>query len=187
MAITKFTHGAWIVLLLIPILIAMFRAIHRHYEHVAEQLSLTGRWPAEIGRHTVIVPVGGLHRGVIKALNYARALRGDLHAVTVEISPEATMQLQERWKEVVPDVPLEVIPSPYRSVIRPLVDYVNTFITEESDYATIVMPEFVPTKWWHQLLHNQTAWALKLEMIYGRKDSRGRRRIVTDVPFYLVK
>ena len=187
MAITKFTHGAWVVLLLIPVLIYGFRAIHKHYEEVAEQLSLSGRWPVKVGRHTVVVPVSTLHRGVIKAVQYARALGSELHAVTIEIDPESTARLAERWNEVFPDVPLEVIPSPYRSVITPLVDFVNAFIMTDEDYVTIVLPEFVPTKWWHQLLHNQTALVLKLTLTYGRKDTRGRHRIVTDVPFYLVK
>jgi amino acid transporter len=187
MAITKFTHGAWVVLLLIPLLMSCFRAIRKHYDEVAEQLSLSGRWPVKVGRHTIVVPVSTLHRGVIKAVRYAQVLCGNLHAVTIEVDSESTSRLAERWAEVFPDVPLEVIPSPYRSVITPLVDFVNGFIVNDEDYVTIVLPEFVPTKWWHQLLHNQTALMLKLTLTYGRKDTRGRHRIVTDVPFYLVK
>ena len=187
MAVTKFTHGAWVVLLLMPVLIAGFRAIHRHYEEVANQLSLSGHWPAQVGRHTVIVPVAGMHRGVLKAVYYAQAICGELRVVTVAINPEQTEKLVGRWHQVLPDVPLEVIPSPYRSVIEPLIDYVNSFIEKEGDYTTIVLPEFVPAHWWHQLLHNQTAWALKLALIYGRKEFRGHYRIVTDVPFCLIK
>lgn len=186
-AITKFTGGAWIILLLVPTLVFIFRQIHRHYENVAEQLSLAGRWPVAVRRHTIIVPVADLHRGVIKAVEYAQALGGNLRAVTVEINPEATEALRHRWAEALPQVTLHVVPSPYRSVTEPLVEFIDQFVQEEGDYVTVLVPEFVPARWWHHLLHNQTALALKLALLYGRQDWRGRFRIITDVPFYLSK
>jgi amino acid transporter len=182
---TKLVHGAWIVLFLLLALLLVFRAIHRHYEDVAEQLSLKRRWPTPVRQHTVIVPVAGLHRGVLKAVQYAQILGGDLHIVTVEIDPQETERLCRRWQDVLPETPLEVLPSPYRSVIAPLLEFVEGFLGEEGDYVTLVVPEFVPARWWHHLLHNETAWALKLALLYGRYSWRGRFRIITDVPFYL--
>lgn len=186
MAVTKFVHGAWIVLTLIPLLVMMFKAIHHHYEEVAEQLSLSLRWPVPVKKHTIVVPVAGLHRGVVKAVYYAKALGEDVHVVTVDVTPEETAKLQERWKQYLPDIPLEVLPSPYRSVVEPLMDYVNQFIDEDGHYVTIVLPEFVPARWWHFFLHNQTALVLKWALNYARRDTnQGRFRIITDVPFYL--
>jgi hypothetical protein len=184
-AATKLAHGAWIVLLLLVLLVLGFRAIHSHYRAVAEQLSLTQRWPTPVRRHTVIVPVAGLHRGVLKAVHYARTLGGDLHVVTAEVDAQETEQLSSQWHEVLTEVPLEVLPSPYRSVVTPLLEFIDGFLREEGDYVTVVVPEFVPARWWHHLLHNETAWLLKLALLYGRRDWRGRFRIITDVPFYL--
>ncbi len=184
-AATKFTHGAWFILLLIPTLVIVFKAIHRHYEQVSDQLALTGRWPVMMHHHTTIVPIADLHRGVIKAVDYGQALGGQLHVVTVEIDPEATASLLARWVDVFPNLALEVIPSPYRSVSEPLLEYIDQFVQQEGDYVTVLVPEFVPAKWWHHLLHNETAWALKLALLYNRRDWRGRFRIITNVPFYL--
>jgi amino acid transporter len=184
-AATKFVHGAWIVLLLIPLLVQGFRTIYRHYDEVAGQLSLTQPWPGPVCRHTVIVPVAGLHRGVLKAIQYAQVLGGDLHIVTVEIDSKETAELRTRWQKVLPENSLEVLPSPYRSVIAPLLEFIDRFVDEEDHYVTVVVPEFVPTRWWHHLLHNQTAWMLKVALLYARRDWRGRFRIITDVPFYL--
>jgi amino acid transporter len=184
-AATKFVHGAWIVLLLIPLLVQGFRTIHRHYDEVAQQLSLTQPWPGPVLQHTVIVPVAGLHRGVLKAVQYAQVLGGKLHIVTVESDPQETAKLRDRWQEVLPEVSLKILPSPYRSVMAPLLEYIDRFVDEEDHYVTVVVPEFVPTRWWHHLLHNQTAWMLKVALLYARRDWRGRFRIITDVPFYL--
>jgi amino acid transporter len=186
-AATKFTHGAWVILLLIPLLVIGFRHIRRHYEEVGQQLSLAERWPTPVRRHTIIVPVAGLHRGVIKAVRYGQILGGDLRTVTVEVDPEATVELCHRWKKALPDVSLEVLPSPYRSVIGPLLEFIDQFVQDEGDYVTVLVPEFVPARWWHHLLHNETAWALKIALLYNRRDWRGRFRIITDVPFYLSK
>ena len=184
-AVTKFVHGAWIILLLIPLLVLGLRAIHRHYEEVADQLSLSRQWPTPVRRHTVIVPVAGLHRGVLKAVHYAQTLGGDLHAVSVEIDLAETERLSARWQEVLPAIPLEVLSSPYRSVVEPLLEFIEHFTEEEGDYVTVVVPEFVPARWWHHLLHNETAWLLKLSLLYARRGWQGRFRIITEVPFYL--
>lgn len=184
-AATKFVHGAWMVLLLILFLVQVFRAIRQHYEEVAEQLSLSKPWPVPALKHTVIVPVAGLHRGVVKAIQYAQSLGGDLHVVTVEIDSQETAKILARWQKALPEISLETLPSPYRSVIAPLLKFIDRFVDEEGNYVTVVVPEFVPSRWWHHLLHNQTAWLLKVAFLYARRGWRGRFRIITNVPFYL--
>ncbi|MGQ9457449.1 MAG: APC family permease [Anaerolineae bacterium] len=184
-AATKFIHGAWIVMVLIPSLICGFLSIHRHYEDVARELSLKQPWPGPVHRHTVIVPIAGLHRGVVKALRYAQVLGGDLHVVTVEIDPQETADLLERCRRYLPGIPVEVLASPYRSVVEPLVEYIESFVDDRDHYVTVVIPQFVPRRWWHHLLHNQTAIALQWRLVFSHRDWRGRFRVVTEVPFYL--
>ncbi len=184
-AASKFIYGAWIILILIPVIIKLFHSIRDHYELVAKSLSMDNLLPKPVHKHTIIVPVASLHRGVYKAMQYAQTLGGDLRAVTVELDPEAVQQLQVRWQEYYPAVTLVVIPSPYRSVVDPLVDYIHEHIQEEGDYVTVVMPEFVPARRWHNLLHNQTAWTLKLALLYRKQGWQDRFRIITEVPFYL--
>ncbi len=186
-AAMKFIHGAWIVLLLIPLFVKLFLDIHAHYISLASQLSMKKELPPPVRRHTVVLPVSGLHRGVVKALHYAKELKGDLHVVMVDIDQENTKKQLERWRKWFPDLKIEVIPSPYRSVVDPLVEYIDGFVEEDGDFVTIVMPEFVPAKWWHHLLHNETAWALKVRLLFTKPDWRKRYRIITDVPFYLKK
>ncbi len=183
---TKFIHGAWIVLALIPVLVRMFLAIREHYDHVAEQLTVEKRPPMPVKQHTVIVPVGDVHRGVLKAMFYAQSLGGTLKPVFIDINPERTERVKQKWQRYFPDVELVILPSPYRSVIGPLVDFIDSHIQEEGHYVTVVIPEFVPAKWWHNLLHNQTAWALRVTLLY-RRNWQGRFRILTSVPFYLAK
>lgn len=185
-AATKFVRGAWIVLVLIPLLVRMFLAIRQHYDLVADQLTVEKRPPAPVRKHTVIVPIGDVHRGVLKAMYYARALGGTLKPVLVDINPEHTARVKQKWRRYFPDVELVVIPSPYRSVVGPLVEFIDSHIQEEGDYVTVVIPEFVTAKWWQNFLHNQTAWALRLALLY-RRNWQGRFRMLTSVPFYLAR
>jgi len=186
-ASSKFTHGAWIILLLIPAQVMAFRAIYKHYMELNNQLSLDKDWPPEVTRHTVIIPVAGIHRGIVKAVNYGKMLNGDLYAITVDIVPEQTDALCKKWTEIFPDVRLMVLPSPYRSVVDPLVDFMDEYVKEEGDYVTVLVPEFVPAKWWHHLLHNQMARILRWRMLYARRNWPGRYRIISEVPFYLAR
>jgi len=178
-AATKFTHGAWIVVFLIPTLVVMFLGVHRHYEKVAEQLSLEGFAPPPPMTTTVLVLVGDLHRGVIKAIQYAQALSPNAKAVFVETDPERTRKLEEKWRKMGMGVPLIVLTSPYRSLLGPLLEYIDHLQTDENHVVTIVLPEFIPARWWQLGLHNQTALLIKGAMLF-RKNV-----IVTDVPFHL--
>jgi hypothetical protein len=179
-AATKFSHGAWMIVLLIPILVGLFLMIHRHYADVAHQLSLDDyEGPPPID-HTVLVLVGDLHRGVAAALLYAQTLSASVKAVYVEMDPERTRKLEEKWGKWGLGVPLVVLSSPYRSLLTPFVDYINHLLARgENPVVTIVIPEFVPARWWQQLLHNQTALLIKGALLFRK------RVVVVDVPFHL--
>jgi amino acid transporter len=182
-AATKFTHGAWIVVVLIPILVLAFRAVAGHYRQVAQQLSLEGYGGPPPIRHTVLVPVGDVHRGVVKAVQYAKLLSPEAKAVYVETDPEQTRKIEEKWTKWGMSVPLVILTSPYRSVLTPLLEYID-HLQEPRDeikrLVTIVIPEFIPAHWWQHLLHNQTALLIKGALLF-RRDV-----IVTDVPYHLV-
>ncbi len=179
-AATKFMDGAWIVILLIGLLIMLFLAIRSHYDSVARQLSLEGLEPPPALGTTVLVLVGDLHRGVIQAIQYAQALSPSAKAVYVETDPERTRRLEERWGKWGMGAPLVVLTSPYRSLLGPLVDYIDHLREATPNHmVTLVLPEFIPARWWQQLLHNQTALLIKGAMLF-RKNV-----VVTDVPYHL--
>ena len=178
--VTKFTDGAWIVMLLIPILVLGFLMVHRHYADVARQLSLEGYGGPPPIEHTVLVLVGDLHRGVAAALRYAQALSPSVKAVYVELDPDRTRKLEERWGKWGLGIPLVVLTSPYRSLLAPFLEYVNHLLAlGQNHVVTIVIPEFVPARWWQHLLHNQTALLIKGALLF-RKGI-----VVVDVPFHL--
>ena len=183
LTVTKFTDGAWIVVVVIPALVAVFLIIHRHYEEVAEELSLAGLAEAPPFQHTVLVPIGDLHRGVVRALQYARTLAAPdvvVRAVYVETDPARTARLEEKWGQWGLGVPLVVLTSPYRSLLRPLLDYIDKIQARgEDQMITIVVPEFLPRKWWQHILHNQTALVIKAALLF-RKNT-----VVADVPYLL--
>ena len=184
---TKFLHGAWIVLVLIPANIWMMYRIQRHYQEVRNQLTLEGaQIPDPIRRHKVVIPVGDLHRGVLPALRYAKSLSGDVVAVAVDIDPQRTRNLKEKWERWGMGVPLRVLSSPYRSVLEPLLRFLDGLEWETGfdQQITVVLPEFVPAKWWHFFLHGQTALLLKLTLYFRRRQGH-RVTVVTDVPYYL--
>ncbi len=180
-AVTKFSHGAWIVLLLIPLLVAVFLAVHRHYDDVARQLSLEDFTPPRPLTNIVLVLVGDLHKGVVRAIQYAQTLSPNAKAVYVETDPERTRRLEERWGKFGLGVPLIVLNSPYRSLVGPLMDYIEQLQRAGGDdqIVTIVLPEFLPARWWQQILHNQTALLIKGQLLF-RKNV-----VVTDVPHHL--
>jgi hypothetical protein len=179
-AVTKAPEGAWIILVLIPCLTLVFLTTRRHYDHVARQLTLRG-WEPEVRRkNTVLVPVGGLHRAVVQALQYARTLSPDVRAVFVDTNPVATEQIRKDWEQWGQGVPLVVLESPYRSLLEPLLDYIRKIDADSpDDYVTVILPEFVPARFWQHLLHNQSALLIKGALLFRR------HTIVTSVPFHL--
>jgi amino acid transporter len=180
-AITKGRDGAWIVVVLIPLLSMLFRSTRSHYDAVARQLSLAGKTVDTTPRgHMVIVPIGGVQRAVIEALSYATTVSTDVRAVYVNVYPDALDALKREWPNWGSHVKLVVLQSPYRSMTEPLLDYIDRMRSERpDDYMTVVLPEFVVKHWWHHLLHNQSALTLKAALLF-------RKRIVTtSVPFHL--
>jgi len=181
LVITKFIHGAWIVVVLIPLLVAMFRAIHRHYLDIATQLTTEGLTGLRPIRHEVIVPISGIHRGVVKALEYAKSIApGHVTALYINFDEEATQKLRQKWERLGGGVELVVLASPYRSLVGPLTRYVDRRMkTHQDQMVTIVLPEFIPARWWHHLLHNQSSLMLKGALLF-KPDV-----IVTSVPYHL--
>jgi amino acid transporter len=178
--ITKFIHGAWVVVFLIPIMVLLFLRVHRHYVEVAKQLSTEGLGPLRPVHHEVIVPISGIHRGVIQALEYAKSIAPHhVTAVYVNLDDEAARKLREKWQQWGSGVNLVVVASPYRSLARPLLNYVDRVKRTKHGVVTIVLPEFVPAKWWQNLLHNQNTLFLKGALLFKKGI------VVTNVPYHL--
>ncbi len=166
-AATKFTHGAWIVVVLIPTLVAIFFRIRLHYDRVASQLSLSAYRPATHLENFVLVPIGGVHQASLRAIEYARTLGEHVIAVYVDQNGDERSVL-EKWRDWSGGTPLVVLPSPYRDVVPTLLAYIERVraAVDGSGYVTLVLPEFVPRRWWHVFLHNQTALRLKAAFLF---------------------
>ena len=180
-ASTKFTHGAWIVFLLILVLVLMFHSIRSHYKAVAEQVALTrDHRPPLPRRNIVLIPINGVNKAVIRAVDYARSRPGEIRAVMVDMDTESTARIQIQWAQWGCGVNLFVLPSPYRSVLGSLLEYIEKTLEKEPDiWVTVVIPEILPAHWWQGILHNQRALLLKTALLFKE------RVILTDVPFHL--
>jgi amino acid transporter len=179
-AITKFADGAWIIVLLLPAIVMMFYAIHRHYASLARDLSLEhyGQLPPS-KRHRVLIPISSIHQGTLEALEYAMSLSQDVTAIHVSIDPVQTEKLRHKWSWWGKGVRLVVIESPYRTFLEPFLDYTNELssILQPNERLTIVVPQFVPKHWWHNLLHTQTAFWLRF-ILLNKRDV-----VITEVPY----
>jgi hypothetical protein len=165
---------------MIPVLVTLFVVTRHHYDHVASELTLREWTPEAAGRHLVLVPIGGLQRAVVKALQYARTLSTDVRAVYVEIDPSSSAGLREQWATWGQGVELVVLSSPFRSLMEPLLEYVE--VAQQADpngYVTVVLPEFLPNRLWQHLLHNQHALLIKGALLFKPNV------VVTSVPFHL--
>lgn len=182
-ATTKFMQGAWIVFLLVAILIMMFRGIRSHYKAVAEQVSLTrDSRPPRPRRNLVIMPIGGVNRSVVRAVDYARSRGGEIRAILVDVDKEETALVEIKWAQWGCGVPLVVLPSPYRSILGSILDYIEDLQQKDPDcWITVVIPEILPARWWQNILHNQRALLLKGALLF--KD----RVVLTDVPYHLTR
>jgi amino acid transporter len=179
---TKFTSGAWVPLIVVPAVCTLFLAVKRHYDRVAKAIAITpAENRAEPLNHTVVVLVGRIHRGVLKALAYAKSLRPNhLAAVYISYDDSDHLEMEQQWEEFRLDVPLEIVSSPYRE----LVDAVEAYLDEldarwHNDTITVIIPEFVVERWYENVLHNQSALALKFALL-GRPGT-----VVTSVPYHL--
>jgi len=173
-------YGTWIVLVLVPLFVATFYKIHKHYIDLKEDLSLARGWAPMPSHNTVLLLVPRLHRGMMEALNYARLISQDIRAVHIETNPENTGRLKQDWEPHAPDVPLLIIESPFRSLVGPLLRYIEVVQTERrDDVVTVVVPELVSRRWWHRLLHNQAGPILRFAL-FNRKDV-----VIVNVRYFL--
>ncbi len=181
-AVEKFTHGAWIVLVAIPSLVVLMNKVQSHYKSVAKQLSVTSCEieQQDFKHHSVIIPISGIQQAVISAVKYAKALSNDVVALYVCLDPAETINLKAKWNQYCMGVKLIILESPYRSIREPLLEYIDEVQNVYKDgVITVVLPEFVPSKWWHHLLHNQTALLIKGILLFKKGT------VSTSVPFHL--
>jgi hypothetical protein len=173
-------YGAWIVIVLVPVMVSLFLKIHRHYDSLNRELSLDRPLPPQPTTNVVLVLVPRLHRGIIEALEYARLVGEDVRGICIETNPDSTPGLKKDWEARVRDIPLVIMESPYRSLIGPLMRYIDAVQRERTDdVVTIIVPELVSRKWWHRLLHNQAGPLIRFALA-SRRDV-----IVTNVRFFL--
>lgn len=176
--VTKFTSGGWIIAVIIPAIIFMLRAIHKHYIEFREETRFLGQSPINPLHHTVIVPVNGISKATSGALVYATTISDEVVAVYIEVDKRDTERIQAEWEAWDIGVPLDVVPSPYRSILKPLVEYVeNLRMVMPGELVTIVIPEIVPRRWWEHLLHNKTALYIKTAFLFKPNV------VVTAVPY----
>lgn len=184
-ATTKFREGAWIVLILTPVLVTIFFAIHRHYKGVARRLTLDKfpGIPERQSRHRVIVPISGVHQGTLHALRYARLLSEDVTAIHVSMDPAETAKVKAKWSTWGGGARLVVLDSPYRLFVEPLLKYLQPMIDnrQPNETMTIVVPQFIPARPWHNVLHMRTADVLRNELL------QHSGVVVTDVPYRLAE
>jgi len=182
-AVTKFSEGAWVVLIIIPLLVRVFFTIHAHYKDLASHLTLDKfkGLPGRTTRHRVLMPISGVHQGTLEALRYAKLLSDDVTVVHVSIDDEESEKVQKKWKTWGEGTRLVVLNSPFRLFVEPLLEYIEEIIEfrQPNETLTIVVPHFLPSKRWHYAMHMQTADVLRQELL----SKHGV--IVTDVPYHV--
>jgi amino acid transporter len=179
--VSKFTIGAWVPVVLIPLIVVVLKAVKRHYDRVSAALAVPVDYRPRRHTHTVVVLVGTVHRATLAALTYAKSLAPDrLVALTVVSEPEEAEAIQRQWDEFGIGIPLRVLSSPYRELSAPVIGELDELDAEhENDIITVILPEFVLTKWWEQLLHNQSALLLKARLLFRRNT------VVVSVPYHI--
>lgn len=167
-AYVKFLEGAWLIFVFVPIVMFVFWKTRRHYHEATKQLSLADFERPRVARHTVVIPVPSTpNRVVLTAVEYAHSISRDVIAVNVNTDGKDHKEIQHQWKRFVDDVPLVILDSPYRTVVRPLLQFIDEVEDlREDDKVTVLLPEFVPDQWWHNLLHNQTSLMLKGALLF---------------------
>ena len=183
-AVSKFALGAWVVLLLIPALIAMMLFIHRQYGSMGRQLEVRedGPLPEPHREERVVIPVPGINRAVVQAVNVGRSIAADVEAVLVSDDPLEAERVRRRWERQLPSVPLVVVESPYRALIGPVQAYLDVLdrswpADRPAPVTFVIIPEFVARSWWERILYNQSAKRLRAAML-GRPHT-----VVVDVPY----
>jgi hypothetical protein len=181
-AITKFRDGAWLVLILTPVLVVIFFRIHHHYKNVARHLTLEDfSMPLRITRHRVIVPISSVHRGTLAALRYARSLSEDVTALHVATDPADAAKIQAKWTVWGDGIRLVILDSPYRLLLEPLLQYIEDIDRQRrpNEAITVVVPQFVPHLAVENALHMQTAHILRNALLHRPGI------VITDVPYQI--
>lgn len=179
-AVTKFKEGAWLILILLPAVVAMFAAIRKRYDSMTQQLVIGDVTPKMPRGHTSLLLVPRVHNGILAALNYARVTDPDCQAIHIVIDERRVGEIQDTWAKYGANVPLVLLRSPYRSLIDPVLDYVDELLRENNEQViTVIVPEAVSTKWFHKLLQENVAQQLK--------NALGMRPnvVVTNVKYFL--
>jgi len=189
--VSKFLGGAWISVFVIPGLVFLFLKIREHYQNVSEQLTMHGLPPSlrPLPRPRVVMPVSNVQRGMVDAVNFARSISDHVIAVFIDIDPGPDEEeLLRRWNVWFPDINFVVIPSPFRSLVEPLLSFLDQTDLDHNDgqQAVLILPELIPASSWHEILHNQSADEIKKALLYKRHQS-GLQRIIIDVPYHLKK
>jgi hypothetical protein len=179
--ISKFLEGAWIAIVAMVVFFLIMKGIRHHYDIVKDELAPDDADDILPSRVQVVVLVSKVHKATLRAVNYARATRpSSLVALTVDVDPEATEALRQEWERRSIPVPLKILDSPYREVIRPIIKYLKEINrASPRDVVSIFIPEYVVGHWWEQLLHNQNALRLKGRLLFMRGV------MVTSVPYQL--
>jgi hypothetical protein len=182
-AVTKFNDGAWVVLILTPMLVAIFFFIHHHYKGLARKLSLAnfGSVPPHTTRHRVIMPVSGVHQGTLAALRYARMLSDDVTAVHVSVEPAESEKVRKKWEMWGGGVRMVMLNSPYRLFLEPLLDYIDEIARQRQpgELLTIIVPEFVSNSHISAALHMNTADLLRSQL------KRQPGIVITNIPYHV--
>lgn len=181
-AIAKFTQGAWVVVLLIPLLVLIFFRIHHYYRNLASHLSLADFGaPTRVKRNRVLLLVSSVHRGVLHSLRYASSLSEDITALYVATDPAEAENFKRKWDQWGNGVRLVVIDSPYRQLIEPLIGYIVRMTSDRQpqEMLTIVVPHFVPNHWWQNFLHMNTAMILRTALL------RQKNIVVMEIPYHI--
>ena len=194
-AIAKFAEGAWIVALLVALLLFAFLRIKHHYDRVGPQLTLDGLIPPAIhldgtaprpDAPRIVIPIAGVHRGTVKAIQFAVTISPRITGLYIEVDPSRIEKIKQDWETWFPGLPLEIVESPYRATLIPLLAFLDHTdrVADDGQHAVLVLSEFIPAAWWQNILHNQTALMIKFAVLYQRRKHR-QDRVVMDVPFYL--
>lgn len=179
--VSKFSEGAWMVTVAIPLLVWMFYVIRSHYNDIAKDLRLDLHSQPKKVKTKVVIPISGISKVVSQSISYAKGISDDIVVVIVDFDDEHAGQMRDKWEQWNPNVPLIILRSPYRTLLSPLLKYIDTLEKEkeEDEFITVLVPQFIVHKWWHTLLHNQTALLLKAVLLY-RKNV-----VVSTIPFHL--
>lgn len=178
--VTKFQEGGWIVLIALAVFLSFFWWVHRHYVYLANELSLSSGDSLRPMKSTVLLLVPRVHKGILQAIGYAKAMAKDVRALHVTMDPSSAQTVKKDWMRFGADLPLVILESPYRSLLKPITEYIDQAIAEDpSTFITVIVPEAVPKHWWQGLLHNNAAIPLKIAL-------KSRKNVViTNVRYFL--